>query len=132
MRLNTMLLITFIVAGLFGLGFLFLPAQMLTFYGMQTDAVGLWLARFFGVSLLGFAVVAWFLRSVPDGAYDRPIALGFFVYETLGTLVALWGVFSPEGTPMLWLSVAVYGLLALGYLWVLMRRPAGSPLAPAA
>ena len=132
MRLSTMLLITFVVAGLFGLGFLLLPAPMLTFYGLQTDAVGLWMARWFGVSLLGFAVVAWFLRGVHDAAAQRPIALGFLVYETLGFLVALWAVFSPAGTSMVWLSVAVYALLALGYAWVLMTRPAGSPLAPAA
>ena len=132
MRLSTMLLLTFVVAGLFGLGFLFLPAQMLAFYGQQTDVAGLWMGRFFGAGLVGAAAIAWFLRGLRDPADQRPVALGFLVFEALGCLTSLWAVFSPEGTPMLWLSVAVYGLLALGYLWVLMTRPAGSPLAPAA
>ena len=120
MRLNVVLIATTVLAGLFGLGFLFLPNQMLSLYGMQTDASGIWMGRYFGLTMVGIAAVAWVLRGVQDGQLQRQIAMAFLGFELLGLLVSLWGVFSPEGTSMVWLSVVIYGLLAAGYALVVM------------
>lgn len=129
MRLNIVLIATFVLAGLFGLGFLLLPTQMGTLYGLQTDVAGTWLARYFGLTMVGIAAVAWMLRNVQDAATQRGIAQGFLLFEVLGLLVSLWYVLSPAGTPMIWLSVAIYGLLALGYALVLLGGRAAAPAA---
>lgn len=95
MRLNYVLLATFVCAGLFGLGFLLLPNQMAVLYGVQTDAVGIWLARYFGLTMVGIAAVAWALRGVQEARQQQQIALSYLLYEVLGLLVSLWFVLSP-------------------------------------
>lgn len=124
MRLNYVLLATFVAAGLFGLGFMLLPNQMAVLYGVQTDEIGIWLARYFGLTMVGIAAVAWVLRGVQDVQKQRQIALAYFVYEVLGLLVSLWFVLSPAGTAMIWLTVGIYGLLAVGFALVFAGRGA--------
>lgn len=115
MRLNTVLLVAAIIAGLFGLGFVFLPAQVLNVYGVTTDAYGLWMARYFGVALLGIALLAWGTRGSHEVALRRSMAVMFAVTNAIGALVGLWNVLSPQGTTMIWSTVAIYALLALGF-----------------
>jgi hypothetical protein len=109
------------LSALFGLGFLLLPLQMGALYGMETDAVGVWLGRYFGLALCGLAVVLWVARSVIDAGAQRRFAIAGLAYSALGVLVALWSVFSPAGTPMLWVTVAVYAVLAVSYALALGR-----------
>lgn len=121
MRYATVHLAAAGLSALFGLGFLLLPLQMGALYGMETDAVGIWLGRYFGLALCGLAMFLWVARSVSDGDTQRRFAVAGLAYSGLGLLVALWSVFSPVGTPMLWLTVAVYVVLAVGYAVALSR-----------
>lgn len=131
MRLGTVLAVAAVIALLFGLAFLLLPEQSLSIYGLETDAVGYWSLRYFGVALVGLALACWMLRSYHSVEGERTIALTFIVGQVIGLLVSLWNVLSPEGTPMHWLNVAIYGVLALMFAWVLVGTRAALPAAPA-
>ena len=59
MKSNTVMTVASVIGMIFGIGYMLIPTTMLGFYGASTDAVGILLGRFFGGSMLGFAVLLW-------------------------------------------------------------------------
>lgn len=106
MRLGTLLLIGGVIALVFGLGFLMVPAPMLALYGVPPDPAVVLMGRFFGAALVQLGLV-----------------LGSFLGSVAGLVVALsgqfWGVVNSLG----WSTVAIYGLLLIGYGSFVFGRP---------
>jgi hypothetical protein len=115
MQLRTLLLIGGLVALAFGLGFLLVPRPVLSLYGVVASPVVVLLARFFGAALVQLGLILLLIRDVPDPRTQRGVVLGSFLGSLAGLVVALtgqfWGVVNAVG----WSSVAIYGLLLLGY-----------------
>jgi hypothetical protein len=65
MNLNTVFTINVVIAGLFGLGFVFAPEAMQAPYGVSPEqaAASASMGRFFGASNLGYAMLFWFMRG---------------------------------------------------------------------
>jgi hypothetical protein len=63
------------VAGLFGIGFVLVPAQLLSQYGITTDAPFDLVGQLFGAALIGFAVLTWAARNATDSDAGRAIHL---------------------------------------------------------
>ena len=89
MKLNTFMAIVAVMAGLFGLGFVFIPEQVLSFYGAAPDAGVNYMAQLLGAALLGFAVILWLCKDAEDSPVLQAILLGLFVAEGVGFVVAL-------------------------------------------
>jgi hypothetical protein len=111
MKLNTLMIITAIVSLIFGLGFIIAPAWSLQPYGTTTDVTGLFLGRYFGAALLGYAFLAWLNRNTAS----KGVQQGFFVAMVLGFVVALYDKFAGSGNALIWLNVVIYLLLAIGF-----------------
>lgn len=123
MRLNTLLLIGGLLALVFGLGFLLLPAPVLALYGVAAEPAVVLMARFFGAALLQLGLVFYLIRDVSDPATRRGVVLGAFLGSLAGLVVALtaqfWGLVNSFG----WTTVAIYGLLLLGFGSFVFGRP---------
>lgn len=112
-----MFTINVVVAGLFGLGFIFAPEAMQAPYGISADqaAASASIGRFFGAANVGYAVLFWFLRGA--GASDartavvKAVCLGFGVACLVSLTEQLSGTFGPLG----WSTVALYGIFAAVY-----------------
>lgn len=126
MRLSTLLLIGGLLALMFGLGFLLVPRPMLTLYGMPIDPSVVLMARFFGAALVQLGLVLYLIRDVSDARTQRGVVIGSFIGSVVGLVVALTGQFWGLVNQFGWSTVAIYGLLTLGYGSIMFGRPAST------
>jgi hypothetical protein len=115
MRLGTLLMIGGVLGLVFGLAFLLFPRSMLPLYGVATDPPVVLMARFFGAALAQVGLILYLIRDVSDPRTRRGLVLGSFLGSLAGLVVALtaqfWGLVNGLG----WSTVAIYGLLLIGY-----------------
>lgn len=126
MRLNTLLLIAGLLALVFGLGFLLAPGALLPLYGIETAAGTVLMSRFFGVALVNLGLAVYLLRDVREPAAQRGLVLAGVVGSAAGLAVALLGQFGGLVNAMGWSTVAIYGLLLLGYASHMRARPSNA------
>jgi hypothetical protein len=123
MRLGTLLRLAGLLALAFGIGFLFAPARVLSMYGVAAEPTVVLMARFFGSALVQLGLVFYLIRDVSDPTTRRGVVLGSFLGSLAGLVVSLtaqfWGLVNSFG----WSSVAIYGLLLLGYGSFVFGRP---------
>ena len=115
MKLGTFMVITAIVAFLFGLAFVCMAGTLMSFYGASLNLGGLLVARLFGAALLGFAVLTWCARKAEESEARRAIILALFISDTIGFIVALIGQLFGVVNALGWSTVIIYLLLALGF-----------------
>jgi hypothetical protein len=120
MKLSTFAMIITILAAAFGLAFIFIPAQVATFYGLSLDAGGLWVSRYFGASLLFIAMIYWSYSHVSPAAKSWPKLLIFsIIYDVIQLILTTIALLSGVGNSMGWSSVILYAVLAIGSLYFL-------------
>ena len=123
MRLGTLLRLAGLIALAFGIGFLFAPARVLSMYGVAAEPTVVLMGRFFGSALIQLGLVFYLIRDVSDPTTRRGVVLGSFLGSLAGFVVSLtaqfWGLVNSFG----WSSVAIYGLLLLGYGSFVFGRP---------
>ncbi len=123
MKYSQFLTISAVIAFLFGLFFILVPAQVISLYGRTTDLPGQFMARYFGSALLGIAVLGWLVRKAPVSATRLAVTQGLFVVTALGFVVALYDSFSGGGNGLVWSNVVIYLLLAAGFGYFLYVKP---------
>ena len=111
MKLNTLMMITALVALIFGLGFILAPQTSIGLYGNELNDVGQFVARYFGAALIGYAFLAWLNRN----SASRGVQAGFFAAMVLGLVVSVYDAFAGTHNGLVWLNVVIYLLLALGF-----------------
>ena len=115
MKLNMFMTIVAVAAGLFGLGFIFSPEQILSFYGAAPNESANYMAQLFGAALLGIAVILWLCKDAEDSPVRQAILLGLFVVEGVGFVVTLITQLGGGINALGWSTVIMYLLFALGF-----------------
>jgi hypothetical protein len=123
MRLRTLLLIGGLLALIFGLGFLLFPQALLRLYGIAPDPAIVLMSRFFGAALLQVGLVLYLIRDVGDLRTQRGVVIGSFLGSLAGLVVALTGQFWEVVNSLGWSTVAIYGLLLIGYGSFIFGKP---------
>ena len=123
MKLSTFLMIAAVVALVYALGLILMPAFMASTYGLGTGASEILLSRFFGVELLVLGLIVWLAKDL-TGDSVRPIITGNLIGNAVGTIIALMGTLSGVMNSVGWSAVAVYFLLALGFAYFQFMAPA--------
>lgn len=100
------------------------PMFVFSLYGLSTNNAGLWTAALAGGSILGFASLMWFGRRAASVEARRAIALALLVQDTIGFAASLWLQLTAAVNAFGWASSALYGFLALCYVYFLFLRPA--------
>jgi hypothetical protein len=84
------------------------------------------LAQLYGAALVGFAAALWVGRNaVLGGIYGRGLVLGSFAHALVAVLVVERAIREVRGGALVWTALVVYGLIALGFGWMLFRGPEG-------
>lgn len=115
MKLSTLMLVTALVAAVFGVGFIVVPGQVMSAYGPVVTPQLEYVARLFGAALLAFAILTWTARNAPDSDTRRAILLALFVGDSMGFIVSLIGQLGRVVNALGWSTVLIYLLLALGF-----------------
>lgn len=119
MSVKTFLTILAILALLYGVGDLLVPAKMGAIYGFEASRSSELLARFLGVSLLAWGLVAWFARDFHDDAAQHSILVVAGVVGAIGVIVSAMGVMSGVMNAMGWVIVLVYLFATVGSFYFL-------------
>jgi hypothetical protein len=127
MRLSRFLLINSIVALVFGLGFAWGPAPLLSQYGVQTDAGGIVMARFFGAALIQLGVLLYIAQAATDKVALRAMVVAGLVGSLAGLAVALSAQLMHVVNSLGWSTVVLYALFAAGYAAFAMKPAAAAP-----
>lgn len=115
MKLGLMFTVNAVIAAVFGVGFLIVPAELLQQYGVSVNPGTALLGRLFGGTLLGLALLSWQVRAAATSDAVRAILLALFVIDGLGFAIGLQGVLSGAVNALGWLTVVIYGVLAAGF-----------------
>ena len=123
MSLRLLLMIAAVIAIVFGVGFVAVPASVLSIYGVTLDKAGTLIAQLFGAVLIGLAVLDWFARNVTDPEAQRAVVLANLVSDAVGFVVILIGQLAGVANALNWSTVVIYLLLTLGFAYVLVMKP---------
>jgi hypothetical protein len=115
-------MIAAVVALLYALGLLLMPAFMATTYGMGTSASEILLARFFGTELLVLGLIYWLAKDF-TGASVRPLTAASVIGNAVGFVVSVMGTLGGAMNSMGWSAVAVYLLIGLGFAYFQFMAP---------
>jgi hypothetical protein len=111
--LKTTFLVHFIVALLFGLGFLFMPVLVGSWYGLNVQEPDTY--RLLGAAMLGFAVSSWFAYRATDWESVRIVVVMELVWTILGTLVLLYALLFAGFPALGWLNAVILGAFAIAF-----------------
>jgi hypothetical protein len=125
MKLETLLTIAAVIAIAFGLAFVVAPALVLTQYGIALSPAVILMARFFGATLLNVGFILFLVRRVTEPRTRLGIVRGSLVGAVFGLIVAIHGQRIGVVNSLGWTTVAIYGLLTLGYAYFAFE--AGEP-----
>ncbi|MBD3850398.1 MAG: hypothetical protein IFK93_03830 [Acidobacteria bacterium] len=117
MKLGNLFAVNTVIAGLFGLAFVFAPAQLLAQYGLVVDAGFGLVAQLFGAAMVGYAILTWLVRKVGDSEARRAIVLALFISDGVAFVLALMAQLKGLVNSLGWSTVAIYLLLALGFAY---------------
>ena len=123
MKLGNLFVVNAVIAGLFGLAFVFAPAQLLAQYGLVVDAGFGLVAQLFGAALVGYAILTWLVRKVGDSEARRAIVLALFISDGVAFVLALMAQLKGLVNSFGWSTVAIYLLLALGFAYFHFAKP---------
>jgi len=82
MKLSVLMVINTIIAGIFGIAFVLIPWQVLSFYGLQPDPALNFVGQLLGAALVSFAVLTWSARNAGESNARKSIVLALFVGDT--------------------------------------------------
>jgi uncharacterized PurR-regulated membrane protein YhhQ (DUF165 family) len=118
MKASYVLTLGAVLALIFGLAFVLVPAQTLALYDVELEPAGILVARLLGASFLVFAVTNWLVRNAGPTRERQAIILGLFVGEAVGFVVSLLAQLDGIANSLGWLTVDIYLVLTLGFGYV--------------
>jgi hypothetical protein len=103
-----------VLAGLFGLGFVFAPGAVLANYGIQTTPQVAVMSRLFGAALLAISLLQWMARDLSDRGALRAVLISLGVSDIVALVISIAATSAGTINALGWSTVAIYLLSALG------------------
>ena len=117
MKLNIFLMIATVVAGVFGIAFLIVPAELVAFYGPRLNPAGIVVGRIAGSTILAFAIVYWGARNGKGAEALKAVLVAACISNGLDALIMLHATWTGIVNAMGWSAVVINGLLAAGFAY---------------
>jgi hypothetical protein len=123
MKLRHLFIINIFFATFFGISCSIFPRFVFRLYGIVPDEAAIWSARLVGGSILGFATLMWFGARSPSADSRKAIALALLIQDAVCFIASIDFQLMGKVNAFGWLSLALYGLLAIGYTFFLFVKP---------
>lgn len=123
MKSRWFLLAKAVIAILTGIGMLFLPATFGAWFGLSTSPAVAAMARLFGATMVGIALICYFASGARASAFRRKTILSLFVCDTIGFIVQLVAQLGALFAALGWILVVLWALLALGLAYFYLVEP---------
>jgi hypothetical protein len=123
MSLKTLMIAKAVICVVFGLGFVILPVTVAGWYGMSFEPAGEFFARLFGQAFILIALLLFFARDTKEPVAQKAVAAAVCIGDALGLVVSLIAVLGGVTNALGWLTVVLYGVLAVAFGVFLFRRP---------
>jgi hypothetical protein len=117
MTLKRLFIVNAVIAAGYGIALLVATDPILEVYGITPNPEGSYMARWFGVGLLGFGLTTWLARDAAESAGGQAIARALAVTYGIGVLLALWGTLSGPFNALGWIAVSLNLLLGSGFAY---------------
>ena len=115
MKLSTLLVLNALVAGVFGVWLIAAPSSAIETYGNSSTPNSAYLAQLLGAAFVAFAVISFLARNAHESTGRKAIVTGLCLGDLIGFVFALLATTSGVINQMGWSSVAIYGLLGIGF-----------------
>jgi hypothetical protein len=119
-----------VIAGGYGIALLVATDPILDLYGIAPNPEGVYMARWFGLELLGIGLVTWLARDATEDAGGRAIARALAVTYGIGVVLALWGTLVGPFNALGWIAVGLNLGLGAGFAWFLYSKPRTTSATP--
>ncbi len=118
-----------VVALVLGLLLLLAPRFGLSIFGVSTSRAGAFPAQEYGAAMIGIMLLTWFARNAADSQARRAIILDLFIYDAIGVVITLIGIFSGWFNILGWGIFIIYLFFAVGfgYFWFAKPVPTAQP-----
>ncbi len=126
MKLKILFIINAIVAIVFGVAFVLIPAKVYSMYAIESGAGLDYMGQLFGAALIAIGLISWQSRNAADSDARRAIILAIFIADGIGFVIALIGQLNDVVGSLGWLTVAIYFLLSLGFGYFQFSKPSSS------
>jgi hypothetical protein len=120
MTLKRLFVLNAAIAAGYGVALLVATGPILDIYGITPNSEGVYMARWFGLGLLGIGLVTWLARDVADSAGGQAITRALAVTYGIGVLLALWGTLFGPFNALGWIAVGLNLLLGSGFAYALL------------
>ena len=106
-----------IVGFIFALGFILMPARLLSMYNVTLNDAGILIAQLFGAALLGYGLLNWLARDFDDDEACKAIMTANFAFDAVGFIFSLIGQLGgvKDVNSLGWSTVLIYLILAAGF-----------------
>lgn len=92
MKLSGLLILTAILALIYGLGFLLVPATVLTVYGIPSGPGVNLVGQYVGVTLIAVGLICWFARNISDPTTQRAMVVASLIAYVIDLIVSIRGI----------------------------------------
>jgi hypothetical protein len=124
MKTSALMMVTAILYGLYGLGFMFTPNLLIGQYGGELGTIGAFTTQLYGAMLIGVAVMCWLGQNGARTEGLNAMLMGLFVGITLSTALLLYNQFtSTTANNWAWLPILIQIMLAAGYGYAWFGTP---------
>jgi hypothetical protein len=114
--MKTLFNVNIIVALLFGLGFVLLPATLLDVYGVSLSDQGITVARLFGSAILSYPVLLWYAGRSDDPGFIKGASRTLFIYWLIGTIFLVIAQVDGQLDALFgWGTIVLHAVLLLWY-----------------
>jgi hypothetical protein len=121
MKLKTFLITVAIVSCGCGISALLAPAQVMSFFGVESNPAILLLARFSGLSSVAIGIVPWFARNMGLSLAQQTIIPAMLICNVIGIIITVLGSLS-GAIEMGWLSLILYAIFTIGFAFFLLTK----------
>jgi hypothetical protein len=126
MTLRNLFIFNVVIALVYGISLVVVPATVLSLHGMTQGPSERLAGQFFGVALISLGLLTGFARNAEDSEARRAIVLAQFISSAIGVIVTVLGTLSGAMNALGWLGVVLYLLLTLGYGYFQFIKPSAS------